>query len=263
MEITQENEYQAEIPAKQTTLYFNSEMEQIKRQYRASGCPFCVERLQEKDVVLTDGVSFLRKNKMPNVAGANMYVLVESLMHEQHFEDMDTAGARGLLSFAFASMEWVKEQHKGKSVLLIKNRGVLAGGSQAHPHMQVIALPVFNPAQANFESDRILYENESLQIGIQTEEERDLYQLVLRVPTAERISAETAETMQKLLKWVVNRHGNYNLAHFQDGGHDFFKVIPRWVGAVFGHGYNHYLKYDDVKLMEIETEIRELMENNQ
>lgn len=245
--------------APKATLYFNMDMEREKHQHRPSGCPFCVENLQEKDIVLTDGVSFLRKNRMPNIQGANMYVLVESLMHDQHFEDMDIAGARGVLSFAFESMEWARKQHEGKYVILMKNRGALAGGSQPHPHMQVMSLPDFNPAQADFCSDRVLCSNGSLQVGLKTDGETDLYQLVLQVPSSDRVTLETVEALQKLLRWVANRHGNYNLAHFQEDGTDFYKIIPRWVGAVYGHGYSHYMKYDEAELANLACEIHGLM----
>lgn len=244
---------------KKATLYFNMKSEQEKRQYRPSGCPFCVENLLEKDIVLTDGVSFLRNNRMPNIKEANMYVLVESLMHDQPFEDMDIPGARGVLSFAFESMEWVKKQHEEQTVILVKNRGALAGGSQPHPHMQVIGLPDFNPKHVDFHSDKLLYEGGSLQIGLKTEGDMDLYQLVLSVPTADRVTSKTVEALQKLLRWVTNRHSNYNLAHYQADGTDFYKIIPRWAGAVYGHGYSHYMKYDDSELEKVECEIRELI----
>ena len=241
------------------TLHFDMTKEQEKRQYRSINCPFCVEQLKEEDVVLTDGISFLRNNRMPNVQNANMYVLVESLIHHTHMEEMDTPGAIGVLSFAFESMEWARKQHEGKTVLLLKNRGILSGGSQPHPHMQVVALPGFNPAQADFSSDRILYANERLQIGMQTEGDVDLYQFLLKIKSVDRTALETVGALQKLLKWVVNRHGNYNLAHFQEEGHDIFKIIPRWVGAVYGHGYSHYMKYDETELSKIEGEIRGFM----
>lgn len=263
METTLERVNSMENHLKKATLTFNMETEQEKRKYRASSCPFCIENIKESDIVLTDGVSFLRKNKMPNVKEANMYVLVESLIHEQHLEEMDTPGARGVLSFAFESMEWARKRHEGKTVLLLKNRGLLSGGSQPHPHMQVVALQDFNPAQVDFSSDRLLYENEGLQIGMKTEGEVDLYQFLLRVKSVDRTAPETVEALQKLLNWVVNRHGNYNLAHFQQDGHDIFKIIPRWVGAVYGHGYSHYMKYDESELELIQKDINELFDFEQ
>lgn len=261
MKMTKERANSVENPKKKDSLYFNMEKEREKEHYRSSGCPFCVENLQESDIVLSDGVSLLRKNRMPNISEANMYVLIESLIHERHFEEMDIPGARGVLLFAFESMEWAKKHHEGKTVLLFKNRGILSGGSQPHPHMQVTALLDFNPAQADFQPDRILYRKENLQIGMKTEGAMDLYQFVLQIPTDERTSIETVDTLQKLLRWVFKRHGNYNLAHFKKDGHDFYKIIPRWVGAVYGHAYSHYLKYDEAELMKIECDIQRLMKN--
>lgn len=245
---------------KRTSLYFNMEEMRKKKQYQAPGCPFCIENLKESDIVLTDGVSFLRKNKMPIVQGADMYVLVESLIHDQHIEDMDTAGARGVLSFAFESMEWARQAHIGKEVILLKNRGTFAGGSQPHPHLQVVALPDFDVSLVDFKADRILCVNEKFQIGLQTEMLTDLYQLVLTVPTAERTSQEAVHALQILLRWVISRHGNYNLAHRQEGGMDVFKIIPRWVGAVYGFGYGHYWKYDESELELIQKDICQLMD---
>lgn len=261
METRMEQTISKENQEKRASLYFNMNEMRKKRQHRDCGCPFCIENLDEVDIVRTDGVSFLKKNKIPIVQEANMYVLLESLMHDLHIEDMDIAGARGVLSFAFDSMEWAKQQHSGKEVILIKNRGVLAGGSQPHPHMQVVALSGFDSSLVNIQADRTFYVSEHIQIGFQTEMPMDLYQLVLTVPSAERTSEKAVNALQVLLKWVISRHGNYNLAHRQEGGVDVFKIIPRWVGAVYGFAYGHYLRYDEAELRRVEQEICALFDD--
>lgn len=244
---------------KNTNLFLDDKIQQEKRQYKSITCPFCKEALANEQFALANHTSMLRKNKMPTIKDAEMYVLIESLMHDTHMEDMSVKEARDVITFAFESMEWVREQYPDKQTLLIKNRGLLSGGTQAHPHMQVVAIKEFNKSQINFQSDVPVYRDNELDVGILVNGNFDLYQFILRVDTLYADTKITVEHLQKLLRWTASKYGNYNMVHWREDGRDAFKIIPRYAGAGYGLGYSHYLKPDEETVQSLKREIYTLL----
>ena len=247
--------------AKNSSLFLDNEIQQKKRLYKSITCPFCKDALEKEVIALTNSTSFLRKNKMPTLQHAEMYVLIESLKHDTHLEDMSVREARDVLKFAFQSMEWVRKQYPNKQTVLIKNRGHLSGGSQPHPHMQVVAFQDFNTNRIDFQSDLPIYGDKELDVGILVNGNFDLYQFILKVKTADADSERTVASLQKLMKWTVEKYGNYNMVHWREDGEDAFKVIPRYPGTAYNLGYSHYVKLGEEALEELKEEICLLLDN--
>lgn len=241
------------------SLWMNMEMAKKKKGKSAIGCPFCKDNLLQDSLELTNGVSYLRKNKMPIIQNSHMYVLIESLVHDTHFEDMKISEALRVLNFAFDSMEWAKKQHPSHHVLLFKNRGLLSGGSQPHPHMQVVALPHLMPEQVDFKSDHTFFQEAGIEVGLKTEGNFELFQFVVRL-NEERDWGRAIEVLQRVLRWTADKYGNYNLAHWREDGKDQFKIIPRWAGSAYFLGYNHSIRYDESELEAIQDEIRQSLQ---
>ena len=68
-------------------------------------------------------------------------VIIESPIHDQQLADMDYRGVEQVIQVYVERQRDLLQDRRLQYVLLFKNHGAAAGGTLAHPHSQLIAMP--------------------------------------------------------------------------------------------------------------------------
>ncbi|WP_425388155.1 DUF4931 domain-containing protein [Alicyclobacillus ferrooxydans] len=102
-------------------------------------CPFC-DRSQLTDILDEDGPILLIMNKYPVLEDAYQTVLVETDDCEGELSQYPKAHLYRLMRFGLKHWARLRESGDFASVLFFKNHGPYSGGTQRHPHMQIVGL---------------------------------------------------------------------------------------------------------------------------
>ena len=153
--------------------------EKEEHHWRAGGCPFCygnedqtppeVEAIRDsKTKPDTPGWQVrVVPNKFPALQiegdidrrGLGIYdmsngvgaheVIIQSPYHQKEIPDLLDEEVQNIITMCCRRTEDLKKDERFKYILLFKNYGPSAGASLAHPHVQLIALPMIpkNPAE--------------------------------------------------------------------------------------------------------------------
>ncbi|SPC37036.1 DUF4931 domain-containing protein [Latilactobacillus fuchuensis] len=232
-------------------------------------CPFCsIDHLS--DVIDIHGEMILLKNKYPTLEKASQLVLIESKKHDGDISNYEINEWEHILKYAICSWEGLLNSGEFKSVLLYKNFGPESGGSQTHPHMQIIGLKNTN-GYKNIRGDdfggSILYQEAGVIANISTYpimgffETNIIWNTQQAMPVAARIIQETVKfVLNKYYKGLCN---SYNLFFYKIDNQYICKVVPRFVASPYFVGYRIGQKFDDDYVRHIKNEFLKFISNLQ
>ena len=117
-------------------------------------CPFCPGHEADAEVAIwEDGDPWdvrVVLNRFPLVeehgTGGRHELVIESRAHEMDLADLPVDGLAKVLAVYQARARALAALPGIASVVLFRNRGRRAGSSQAHPHAQIVGLPIVPPA---------------------------------------------------------------------------------------------------------------------
>jgi UDPglucose--hexose-1-phosphate uridylyltransferase len=117
-------------------------------------CPFCPgHEADTEDTIWASGDPWdvrVVLNRFPLVddtrAAGRHELVIESRAHDQDLVDLPVDALASLLSVYQSRVRALEAIPGIASVVLFRNRGRRAGSSQAHPHAQIVALPIVPPA---------------------------------------------------------------------------------------------------------------------
>lgn len=102
-------------------------------------CPFCSTKSLTNIICKQKDIIWLM-NKYPVLEGTWPTVIIETEKHDDEFTKYNSSKLHSVFSFLFNKWLEVESSNKFKSVICFRNYGPLAGGSQRHPHSQIIGL---------------------------------------------------------------------------------------------------------------------------
>ena len=104
-----------------------------------TSCPFChretlTDILDEKDDIIW------LMNKYPVFKNTYPTVIIESAVHKTDLTEYTKEKARQVISFGLEKWNLLEKDSRFRSVIYFRNYGPGSGGSQRHPHSQIIGL---------------------------------------------------------------------------------------------------------------------------
>lgn len=139
-----------------------------KRTKAHNYCPFC-DVAHLTDIYRQEGELIWLHNKYPTLRDTQQTVLIESHDHHGDLSTYSRQHNRHLMRFALACFRHMQQSRQYRSVLWYKNFGPHAGGSLAHPHMQIVGLKKENGYKYihpnNFEG-KTLFQNKEVKVNI-------------------------------------------------------------------------------------------------
>ena len=102
-------------------------------------CPFCHPETLMNILDKKDDIIWLM-NKFPVFEGTYPTVIVETSDHNAELTTYSKEKLHEVISFGLERWEKMERDKRFKSVLYFRNYGPGSGGSQRHPHSQIIGL---------------------------------------------------------------------------------------------------------------------------
>lgn len=102
-------------------------------------CPFC-DTDNLTDIICKQKEIIWLMNKFPVLEKTWPTVIIETKKHDDEFTQYTYDKLHSVFSFLFNKWLEIESSGKFKSVICFRNYGSLAGGSQRHPHSQIIGL---------------------------------------------------------------------------------------------------------------------------
>lgn len=104
-----------------------------------TSCPFC-HRETLTDILDEKGDIIWLMNKYPVFRNTYPTVIIESAVHEADLTEYTKEKARQVISFGLEKWNLLERDPRFRSVIYFRNYGPESGGSQRHPHSQIIGL---------------------------------------------------------------------------------------------------------------------------
>lgn len=227
-----------------------------------TGCPFC-DRAHLQNIYEQQNDIILLKNKYATLKDTTQLVLVESRQHNADIPVYSRKEWRTILSFAVKRWQQMAASGRFRSVILHKNYGRLSGGTQVHPHMQLIGLKRADAykmvcAPVYFEGLEIAYDR-GVAMNVATHPLMGLVELnVVWESTCEL--EVVADMIKAAVIFVVTRYydglcNDYNLFFYEVGTRLACKVVPRFVTSPYFVGYQLSQCFDDAGLRDVRAAV--------
>ncbi|MFK5676731.1 MULTISPECIES: DUF4931 domain-containing protein [unclassified Ligilactobacillus] len=235
-----------------------------------TGCPFC-DRNHLQNIYEQQGDIILLKNKYATLKDTTQLVLVESKRHNADISVYSREEWRIILAFAVKRWRQMAASGKFRSVILHKNYGRLSGGTQVHPHMQLIGLKRVDAYKAvcdpvYFEGLEIARDQEAA-LNVATHPLMGLVELNV-VWNSSRQLEVVADMIKAAVIFVVTQYydglcNDYNLFFYEVGTHLACKVVPRFVTSPYFVGYQLSQCFDDGGLRTVQAAVAHLYQEIQ
>ena len=218
-------------------------------------CPFCHPETLTNILDKKDDIIWLM-NKFPVFEGTYPTVIVETSDHNAELTTYSKEKLHEVISFGLERWEKVERDKRFKSVLYFRNYGPGSGGSQRHPHSQIIGLDTYD-YKDNIDRENFL--------GPIVHEDKDCYATVSDYPISgmgemnvtlkkDASPEKFADTIQTLARYVLNDFPlpctSYNIFfyHFK---HIRAKIFPRYTASPLYMGYHitHVMDHESQKRM--------------
>lgn len=228
-------------------------------------CPFCnIEQL--KNIYVQDGNMILLKNKYETLRDTVQLVLIESNDHTADIISYSDDTWNKILSFAIKY--WVKmiDSAMFRSVVLYRNHGYLSGGTQEHPHMQIVGLKKANAfsmiSDEYFKGISIL-NNKDMDFNVSTHPMMGLLELNVQWGVNQPLS-EVAKLIKIGVTYIMSDYYNglckdYNLFFYKLKERFYCKIVPRFVTSQYFVGYQLSQCLDTRSLNNIKDKIKKLI----
>ena len=219
-------------------------------------CPFChPEKLT--GILEQKGDIIWLMNKFPVFEKTWPTVIIETADHNAELTTYEPQKLHDVISFGLSHWLELENDRRFKSVIYFKNYGPGSGGSQRHPHSQIIGLEEYDYR------DNLLGENF---FGPVVHEDEDCYVTIsdsplscmgeLNVTLKKDASPEKfADTIQKLARFVLNDFPlpctSYNIFFYHVKHHINAKIFPRYSASPLYMGYRitHVMDKESQKRM--------------
>lgn len=219
-------------------------------------CPFChPEKLT--GIMEKKGDIIWLMNKFPVFEHTWPTVIVETSDHNGELSTYEPEKLHEVISFGLSHWLKLESDKRFKSVLYFRNYGPVSGGSQRHPHSQIIGLEDYDYR------DNILGENF---LGSLVHEDEDCYATIsdyplscmgeLNVTLKKDASPDRfADAIQTLARFVLHDFPlpctSYNIFFYHYMKHIHAKIFPRYTASPLYMGYRitHVMDRDSKKRM--------------
>lgn len=223
-------------------------------------CPFCSTN-KLSGVIDTQGEMILLENKYPTLENTTQLVLIESEKHDGDISNYEINEWECILKYAVSSWEELINSGEFKSVLLYKNFGPESGGSQNHPHMQIVGLKNLNGYESITGDDfsgPILYQEAGVIASISESPIMGFFETNIIWHTDEKLPI-AAKIIQNTVKFVLNQYyqglcNSYNLFFYKIENQYICKVVPRFIASPYFVGYRIGQKFDDYYVQNIKED---------
>lgn len=224
----------------------------------AIGCPFC-DRAHLQNIYERAGDIILLKNKYATFEDTTQLVLVESKRHNADISVYSREEWRTILAFAVQRWRQMATSGKFRSVILHKNHGRLSGGTQAHPHMQLIGLKRANAYK--MVADPVYFDglevacDRGVTMNVATHPLMGLVELNVIWKSSSQLGV-VADMIKAAVTFAVTQYydglcNDYNLFFYEVGPHLACKVVPRFVTSPYFVGYQLSQCFDDAGLRDV------------
>lgn len=221
-------------------------------------CPFCnrTEFKKENGVLDEDGPFLLVENKFPTFKNCLQTVLVESYDCEKDLSNYSKEHLFATMKFAIKNWKKLSDSGEFKSVTLIKNHGVVSGGSIYHPHMQIVGYQDLDYKEhvhmEHFEGLPI-FEDDGVLWNVSNQPRTEFYEfnIVMKNPDGfEKFCLSLQKTVYYILNSLNLKHKSYNLCFYEIEGQIFVKIFSRFPNSSFFLGYSISQLPDNLHLLQ-------------
>lgn len=181
-------------------------------------------------------------NKYPVFRNTYPTVIIESAVHETDLTEYTKEKARQVISFGLEKWNLLERNPRFRSVIYFRNYGPESGGSQRHPHSQIIGLEDYdyrdNIDRENF-LGTIFHEDENCFASLSSYPICGMGELNVTLKTDGRTDT-FADTIQKIANYILHDFpipcNSYNL-FFYHMKHIHVKLFPRYMASPLYMGY--------------------------
>ncbi len=209
---------------------------------RGDACPFCA-RETLTNILETRGDMIWLMNKYPVFRDTWPTVLVESADHNADLSTYTKEKAREVISFGMEKWMQTMANPKFQSVLYFRNFGAMAGGSQRHPHSQIIGLTRHDYTKDIKREDfggPVIYEDADISVSLSDDPIFAMTEFNLRL-SQDAGPAPMADALAILARYVLaefpTRCESYNVFFYHIGGRILAKLYPRHSMSPLQAGY--------------------------
>lgn len=207
------------------------------------GCPFC-QVADLRNIVDRQGEKILLKNKYMTLEDTEQLVLIESDRHNGDVSNYEKQEWAAILRYAIDNWEALLKSKAYRSALLYKNFGPESGGSQEHPHMQLIGLKNIAGYTAIRKKNFIgikLAEKSGVTVNLSEFPIMGFLEInvIWRTDNQLRIAAEEIQNVVSYLlnQYYQGRCQSYNLFFYKSDARYICKIVPRFTASPYFVGY--------------------------
>lgn len=205
-------------------------------------CPFChPEKLT--NVIEQEGDLIWLMNKFPVFENTWPTVIVETADHNGELTTYNKEKLHQVISFGLSQWLELEKDKRFQSVLYFRNFGPESGGSQRHPHSQIIGLEDYDYME-NISPENFM--------GPVVHEDEDCYATISDYPLSgmgelnvllkkDGAPDQFADTIQTLAQFVLHdfplRCTSYNIFFYHTKHNICAKIFPRYNASPLYMGY--------------------------
>lgn len=218
-------------------------------------CPFCHKETLTHILDEQDDIVWLM-NKYPVFKNTYPTVIIESSVHETDLTEYTAKKMRQVISFGLQKWDLLEKDKRFRSAIYFRNYGPGSGGSQRHPHSQIIGLEEYdyrdNIAGENF-LGTVFHEDENCFASLSAYPICGMGELNVTLKTDGHIDT-FADTIQKIAQYILRDFpipcNSYNL-FFYHMKHIHVKLFPRYMASPLYMGYRitHVMDKDSSEKM--------------
>lgn len=205
-------------------------------------CPFCHPEALT-DILETQGDIIWLMNKFPVFEKTSPTVIVETADHNSGLTAYSKEKLREVVSFGLSRWLQLEKDPRFKSVIYFRNYGPDSGGSQRHPHSQIIGLEDYDYR------DNV---NEENFMGEKIHEDDDCYATISSYPISgmgefnvtmhpDGCPDGFADTIQTLARFILQDFPlpctSYNIFFYHVKRRIHAKIFPRYSASPLYMGY--------------------------
>lgn len=234
-----------------------------KKPYSSKGnpCPFCVPGSLSQ-VLERRGDMIWCMNKYPVFHGTWPTVLIETAEHNSELSQYNPEKLHDVIRFGMEKWLKTEKQPDFKSVIYFRNFGPHSGGSQRHPHSQIIGLYEYdyrdNIATENFLGS-LIYEDEDCYVTLSDYPICSMAEFNISLKKDGDIP-HFADAIQHIARFVLYDFpipcDSYNLFFYHLKSHIRAKIFPRYIASPLYMGYRITQVVDNISKQYILDTLR-------
>lgn len=209
---------------------------------KGAACPFCHPENLTDILEKRDDMIWLM-NKYPVFHGTWPTVLVETSQHDSDLSMYTPEKLHAVISFGLEKWKALSAKKEFKSVIYFRNFGPQSGGSQRHPHSQIIGLYDYDYRDNIFPENFFgtpIYEDADADVTLSDYPICSMAEFNISLKKDGNPS-RFADAIQKVARFVLHDFpipcNSYNLFFYYIRGHIRAKLFPRYIASPLYMGY--------------------------